>query len=89
MIGIDIKFDTATESAYQLLVYAVYPKVALIDNTGIHQYWWGAIGATVYYSSLNGDYTIPGPSVGGNGGHYGAHRVNLHVSVGDIAFKCR
>ena len=61
----------------------------LIDNTGTNQYWWGAIGATVYYQSLNGDYTIPGPSVGGNGGHYGAHRVNLHVSVGDVAFKCR
>ena len=64
-------------------------NATLIDNTGTGDYWWGAIGATVYYQSLNGDYTIPGPSVGGNGGHYGAHRVNLHVSVGDVAFKCR
>ena len=34
VIGIDIKFATATAEDYQLLAYAVYPKVALIDNTG-------------------------------------------------------
>ena len=34
VIGIDIKFDGATSEDYQLLAYAVYPKVALIDNTG-------------------------------------------------------
>ena len=34
MIGIDIKFDGATDQDYQLLAYAVFPKVALIDNKG-------------------------------------------------------
>ena len=61
----------------------------LIDNTGTGDYWWGAIGATEYYQSLNGDITIPGPSADCNSCHYGAHRVDLHVSVDDVAFKCR
>ena len=34
VIGIDIKFAEETGTPYQLLAYAVYPKVALIDNTG-------------------------------------------------------
>ena len=34
VIGIDIKFAEETDAPYQLLAYAVYPKVALIDNTG-------------------------------------------------------
>ena len=34
VIGIDIKFAKPTAEDYQLLAYAVYPKVALIDNTG-------------------------------------------------------
>ena len=33
-IGIDIKFSTATTDDYQLLTYATFPKVAVIDNTG-------------------------------------------------------
>ena len=34
VIGIDIKFAEETGAPYQLLTYAVYPKVALIENTG-------------------------------------------------------
>ena len=34
VIGIDIKFSTATTDDYQLLTYATFPKVAVIDNTG-------------------------------------------------------
>ena len=34
VIGIDIKFATANSAPFQLLSYAVYPKVALIENTG-------------------------------------------------------
>ena len=34
VIGIDIKFDAATDVDYQLLAYATFPKVAVIDNTG-------------------------------------------------------
>ena len=34
VIGIDIKFAEETGAPYQLLAYAVYPKVALIENTG-------------------------------------------------------
>ena len=33
-IGIDITFGTATDAAYQMLTYCIYPKVALIDLTG-------------------------------------------------------
>ena len=33
-IGIDIKFEDATDVDYQLLAYATFPKVAVIDNTG-------------------------------------------------------
>ena len=34
VIGIDITFAEATLKDYQLLAYAVYPKVALIDGSG-------------------------------------------------------
>ena len=34
VIGIDIKFADATDVDYQLLAYATFPKVAVIDNTG-------------------------------------------------------
>ena len=34
MIGIDITFGEETTIDYQLLAYAVYPKVALIDGSG-------------------------------------------------------
>ena len=34
VIGIDIKFSTPTADDYQLLTYATFPKVAVIDNTG-------------------------------------------------------
>ena len=34
VIGIDIKFSAPTEDDYQLLAYATFPKVAVIDNTG-------------------------------------------------------
>ena len=33
VIGIDIKFATATPNDYQLLAYATFPKVAIIDKT--------------------------------------------------------
>jgi len=33
-IGIDIKFFEALQDDYQLLAYATFPKVAVIDNTG-------------------------------------------------------
>ena len=33
-IGIDIKFAKELAGDYQLLAYATYPKVAVIDNTG-------------------------------------------------------
>ena len=33
-IGIDIKFAGELAGDYQLLAYATYPKVAVIDNTG-------------------------------------------------------
>ena len=33
-IGIDIKFSKELAGDYQLLAYATYPKVAVIDNTG-------------------------------------------------------
>ena len=33
-IGIDIKFSATTADDYQLLAYATFPKVAVIDNTG-------------------------------------------------------
>ena len=33
VIGIDIKFATATPNDYQLLAYATFPKVAIIDNS--------------------------------------------------------
>ena len=34
VIGINIKFEAALEDDYQLLAYATFPKVAVIDNTG-------------------------------------------------------
>ena len=34
VVGIDIKFSAATTDDYQLLTYATFPKVAVIDNTG-------------------------------------------------------
>ena len=34
VIGIDITFAAATLKDYQLLAYAVYPKVALVDSSG-------------------------------------------------------
>jgi hypothetical protein len=33
-IGIDIKFSSTTADDYQLIAYATFPKVAVIDNTG-------------------------------------------------------
>ena len=33
-IGIDIKFSATTADDYQLIAYATFPKVAVIDNTG-------------------------------------------------------
>lgn len=33
-VGIDIKFDSSLTDDYQLIAYATYPKVAVIDNTG-------------------------------------------------------
>ena len=33
-IGIDIKFSATTPDDYQLIAYATFPKVAVIDNTG-------------------------------------------------------
>ena len=33
-IGIDIKFSALTADDYQLIAYATFPKVAVIDNTG-------------------------------------------------------
>ena len=33
-IGIDIKFDAALSDDYQLIAYATYPKVSVVDNTG-------------------------------------------------------
>ena len=32
--GIDIKFSATTPDDYQLIAYATFPKVAVIDNTG-------------------------------------------------------
>ena len=60
----------------------------LIDNTGTQAYWFGAIGATKYAPS-NGAVTIPGPSVNQHNQHYYINRVQLHVHVDDVAFKCR
>ena len=34
VIGIHITFQTAIVAPYQLLAYAVYPKIALIDSAG-------------------------------------------------------
>ena len=33
VIGINIKFAAATPDDYQLIVYATFPKVAIIDKT--------------------------------------------------------
>ena len=33
-VGIDIKFSATTADDYQLIAYATFPKVAVIDNTG-------------------------------------------------------
>ena len=33
VIGIDIKFAAATPNDYQLLAYATFPKVAIIDKS--------------------------------------------------------
>ena len=60
----------------------------LIDNTGTQGCcWWGAIGATIY--GKPGVLTIPGPSVNQGNQHYYINRVQLHVHVGDVLFKCR